>query len=179
MKKLGVLVRENIVEEVKKRNEEAKGCFLFSFNKVNAFAFNTMRNNLRGAGARVFVAKNSLLKRAFSSLGWDDNGSLTGAETAVVFVYDEDIVKACKILAEFAKENEVFQIKGGVLKDKKLTAKEILDMAKLPPREVLLAIAIGAMAAPLTGFLSAMNQVVLRFLWVVQEMQKKGKESKE
>ena len=175
MKKLGVLVRENIDEEVKKRNEEARACFLFSFNKVNAFAFNTMRNNLREAGSRVFVAKNSLLKRAFSSLGWDDNGSLASDETAVVFVYDDDVVKSCKVLAEFAKENEIFQIKGGVLKDKKLSAKEILDLAKLPPKEVLLAIAIGAMAAPLTGFLSAMNQVLLRFLWVVQEM-KKGKE---
>ncbi|UCG35392.1 MAG: 50S ribosomal protein L10 [Candidatus Omnitrophota bacterium] len=175
MKKLGLLVRENIVEAVKKRNEEAQGCFLFSFNKVNAFAFNVMRNNLRGAGALVFVARNSLLKKAFSSLGWEDNGSFTGAETAVVFVYDEDIVKACKVLAEFAKENEAFQIKGGVLKDKKLTAKEIIDLSKLPSKEVLLATAIGTIAAPLTGFLAAMNQVVLKFLWAVEEI-KKGKE---
>ncbi len=175
MKKLGLLVRENIVDEVKKRNQDAQGCFLFSFNKVNAFAFNAMRNNLRGAGARVFVAKNSLFERAFKTLGWEDGDSLTGSETAIVFVYDEDVIKACKVLADFAKENEIFQLKGGILKDKKLTAKDVADLAKLPPKEVLLATAIGAMAAPLTGFLAAMNQVVLRFLWVVEEI-KKGKE---
>ena len=84
-------------------------------------------------------------------------------------------VKACKVLADFAKENEAFQIKGGVLKDKKLTAKDVTDLAKLPSKEILLAMAIGAMAAPLTGFLAAMNQIILKFLWVVEEI-KKGKE---
>ena len=55
----------------------------------------------------------------------------------------------------------------------------ITDLAKLPPKEVLLGMAVSGIASPLTGFISTMNQMMLNFLWTVEEIRKvKDKQGK-
>jgi large subunit ribosomal protein L10 len=57
--------------------------------------------------------------------------------SAVAFSYKDPVAPA-KILAQFAKDNQKLEIKGGVLKDKVLDVDAIKALAKLPSREVLL-----------------------------------------
>ncbi|MCP4653268.1 MAG: 50S ribosomal protein L10 [Candidatus Omnitrophica bacterium] len=173
MKSLGLVVREQIVGEIKEKADGANACFFINFNKVKASSLSAVRNDLRKAGARVFVAKNSLFEKAFNDLGFDETATLLGKETGVIFVRDEDVVGACKTLVDFAKENERLEIKGGFLKSKKVDSKEMTALAKLPSKEVLLAQALGGIASPLTGFMAAMNQVILKFVWTVEEIKKK------
>lgn len=175
VKKIGLLTRERIVEELKQGVKDTEGCFFIGFNKVGAFSFNELRNNLRGSGARIFVAKNSLLKRALGELGWEDINSLLEAETGVITIKEDDVVKACKILVEFIKETETLQLKGGVIKDKRVSPKELGVLAKLPSREVLIGMVVSTFASPLRGFLNASNQMILKFVWAVEEI-KKAKE---
>ncbi len=177
IKKIGLLTREKIVEELKERVEGIHGCFFIGFSKVQAFGLNTLRNNLKDAGADVFVAKNSLFKKAFNDLGWQDLSGLLDCETGMVLVYDSDIVKSCKVLVDFAKESEILQLKGGVIDEKKISSEDMDSLAKLPSREVLLGMAVSAIAAPLTSFVSSLNQIILKFVWTVQEI-KKVKEKK-
>ncbi|MCQ9204896.1 MAG: 50S ribosomal protein L10 [Omnitrophica bacterium] len=173
MQKIGLLVRERIVKKVKGKVEEAQGFFFIDFNKVGAFAVNTLRNDLKDSGARVFVTKNSLFKRALQESGYQDIESFLEAETGVVFVEDKDVVKACKVLVNFAKENEGLKIKGGIISNKKIGPKDLTVMAKLPSREVLLGMAVSGLAAPLIGFANSLNQIILKFLWVVEEIKNK------
>ena len=85
---------------------------------------------------------------------------------------DKDIVKTCKVLSEFAKEKEVLKVKGGVVKAKKITSDEVDTMAKLPTKEVLLGMAVYGMASPLSGFVNSLNQVILKFVWAIEEIKK-------
>ena len=176
-KKIGLLTRGRIVEELKQGVKDTEGCFFVGFNKVGAFPFNELRNNLRDSGARVFVAKNSLFRKALGELGWEDVNSLLEAETGVVVIKEDDIVKACKILVEFTKETETLQLKGGVIKDKRVSPKELSALAKLPSREVLIGTVVSTFASPLRSFLNTLNQIILKFVWVVEEI-KKAKEQK-
>jgi len=180
MEKIGLLTREKLVEEVKGKIKGAKGYFFIGFNKVEAFPLNNLRNSLRSLGAQIFVTKNSLFKMAFAesdkAAGMPqgrDLSDLLDTETGVVFVYDKDIVKACKALVEFSKENEFLKLKGAVIEDKKISSKEVSALAKLPSMEALLSVALSAIASPLTGFLNGLNQVILKFLWTVEEIKKK------
>lgn len=177
IKNLGQLTRKQIVQDLKTRASEAEGCFFVGFNRVGAFSFNQLRNNLTKAGAKILVTKNSLFKRAFEDLKWQNCDDLLDKETGAVLVYDKDIVKTCKILVEFAKETETLEVKGATIKDKKIDAKEVKAMAKLPAKEVLLAMVVSGLAAPISGFASCLNQVVLKFLWVVSEIQKTKSQS--
>lgn len=176
-KQIGLLTREKIVEELKQGIKDTEGCFFISFNKVGAFSFNKLRNNLRDSGARIFIAKNSLFKRALGELGWEDVNSLLEAETGVVIIKEDDVVKACKILVEFTKDTEALQLKGGIIKDKRVSPKELGLLAKLPSREVLIGTVVSTFASPLSGFLNTLNQIILKFVWVLEEI-KKTKEQK-
>lgn len=175
VKKIGLLTRERIVEEIKQGVKDAEGCFFIGFNKVGAFSFNELRNNLRDSGNRIFVAKNSLFKRALDELGWEDVNSLLETETGIVIIKEDDVVKACKILVEFTKDTEALQLKGGVIKDKRISPKELGLLAKLPSREVLIGTVVSTFASPLRGFLNTLNQMILKFVWVIEEI-KKAKE---
>ncbi len=176
-KKIGLLTRERIVEGLKQGVKSTEGCFFVGFNKVGAFPINGLRNNLRDSGARVFVAKNSLFRKALDELGWEDVNSLLEAETGVVITKEDGVVEACKILVEFAKEAEALQLKGGVIKDKRVSSKELGALAKLPSREVLIGMVVSSFASPLCGFLNTLNQIILKFVWVIEEI-KKAKEQK-
>jgi large subunit ribosomal protein L10 len=174
MKKVGAIVREKIVDNIKDGAKDAGACFFIRLNRIPAFSLNKMRNGLQVSGARFFMAKNTLIKRAFKDAGHADVEDFLGNETGVVFVQDADAVKACKSLVDFSKDNEnVIELRGGFLSNKKITSQDMDDLAKLPPREVVLGMAVGAMAAPLTGFLASMNQVILKFVWTVEEIKKK------
>jgi large subunit ribosomal protein L10 len=173
MKRIGLLTREKIIEEIKKRAENTHACIFVTFSKVNALSFSLLRNNLRKIGANIFVAKNSLFRRVFENLGYQNLNGLLEGETGVVFVHDKDIVKVCKVIIDFTKENENFKLKGGFLKKEKVDAEQFNSLAKLPSQEVLMGMAVGAIASPLTGFLTVMNHIILKFLWVVEEIKKK------
>jgi len=71
----------------------------------------------------------------------------------------EDPVAVAKVLKDFAKEkgNEALVIKGGILGDKVLEKEQLLALADLPPREVLLAQVVGTMAAPIQGLVTVLS----------------------
>ena len=175
MKHIGTIVREKVVDEIKENVQQSEGCFFVNLNKVKALSISQLRNNLRTTNSKVYVAKNSLFSKAFD-VNKDSMANFISGETAAVFVYDKDIVRAAKVLVDFAKENEIIQVKGGLLKDKAVSAQDLNSLAKLPPKEVLLGMAVSGLASPITGFVSTLNQVILKFVWVVEEI-KKNKET--
>ncbi len=177
MKKVGLLTRERIIEELTGKIKDSRGYFFVGFNKVCAFPLNILRNNLRNYQAQIFVTKNSLFKRALVAAGHpEDLNEFLDTETGVVFIYGDDAVGVCKVLVDFAKETETLNLKGGVLEEKKLHGKELVSLSKLPSREALLGMAVSAIAAPLTSFLNSMNQVILKFIWVVEEIKNRNKQ---
>jgi len=175
MKHIGTIVREKIVDELKESLKQSEGCFFINFNKVKALSISQLRNNLRKTNSKVYVAKNSLLSKAFDAKR-DNIVNFVSGETAVIFVYDKDVVKTAKALVDFAKENEILKIQGGFLNDKAVSSEDLNSLAKLPPKEILLGMAVSGLASPITGFVSALNQVILKFVWVVEEI-KKNKET--
>jgi len=175
MKHIGTIVREKIVDELKESLKQSEGCFFINFNKVKALSISQLRNNLRKTNSKVYVAKNSLLSKAFDAKR-DNIANFVSGETAVIFVYDKDVVKAAKALVDFAKENEILKVQGGFLNDKAVSPEDLSALAKLPPKEILLGMAVSGLASPITGFVSTLNQVILKFLWTVEEI-KKNKET--
>lgn len=176
MKTVGLNVRESIIDEVTHNIAQAEGYIFISFSKVKAGAISRLRNALGDVGAKVFVAKNSLLKIAFGKVSKNELNGFLAQETALVFIYGQDIVSVCKALVDFSKENEALQLRGGFLKEQKLTAEGIGALAKLPSKEILLGMAVSGLASPIIGFLSVLNQVILKFVWVIEELKKQKTE---
>jgi large subunit ribosomal protein L10 len=76
-------------------------------------------------------------------------------------------VAAAKVLHAYAKANEKLVIKGGMLPNHLMTAKEVGSLASMPSREELLAKLMGTMQAPIAKFVQTLNEVPAKFVRTV------------
>jgi large subunit ribosomal protein L10 len=92
--------------------------------------------------------KNTLTKIAAKDAGVDLSPDLLVGPSAVAFIKG-DPIDAAKSLRDFAKENPFLVIKGGIYEGKAVTKEELMQLANLESREVLLAKLAGAMKGSL------------------------------
>ena len=151
--------KETFVTELQERLDRAPVLYLTDFSGLNVKAMTELRSSLRKSGAEYIVVKNRLAKRIFS----DDSNDLPDISDSLVgptgFVFGyEDAAAAAKALSDFAKDNDqkpVFKL--GVLDNKVLGPEQVEKIAKLPPREQLLAELAGAFEAPMSALASALG----------------------
>jgi large subunit ribosomal protein L10 len=139
------------VAEIKERLEGAKAVFLAEYAGLSVKDQQTLRRALKKGGAEFKVVKMSLARRAAGDLDLETLDDLLLGPTGLAFA-DEDAVAAAKALKDFAKDHEVFIIKGGLLGGDFLTPERVAELADIEPREVLLAKFAGAAKAPLANF---------------------------
>ena len=108
-----------------------------------------LRNDLRAAGVKYFVVKNTLLRLAANQVGLEELDSILHGPTALAL--SEDPVAPAKILFEFAKNNEKVEIKSGFMDGKVLTEDELTRLAKTPSKETLIAKIMGSLNAPVSN----------------------------
>ncbi len=146
------------VAEIKERLEEASAVFLAEFAGLSVKEQQELRRGLRGNDAEFKVVKMTLARRAADELGLDVLDDLLTGPTGLTFAQG-DPVTAAAALADFAKTHEALKVKGGLLGGEFLTPERVGELAKIEPREVLLAKIAGAMKAPLSqmaGLLAAL-----------------------
>ena len=89
-----------------------------------------MRAELRKAGVKFEVIKNTVLRRVFADLGFEGLDEVFKGPTAVG--YSDDIIAPAKILAKYAEDIEPMEIKGGIIDGKVASVNEIIALSKVP-----------------------------------------------
>jgi len=134
------------VAELTERFRDSSGAVLTEYRGLTVAQLAELRKSLAD-NATFAVVKNTLTKIAVTEAGLSEQlSSLLAGPSAVAFV-DGDVVEAAKGLRDFARANPLLVIKGGVLDGKALTPAEVIRLADVEPREVLLAKLAGAMKA--------------------------------
>jgi large subunit ribosomal protein L10 len=164
------------VDEFSDLLSRAQSIVLADFTGLNVAAVSQLRRRCRAAGVEYKVVKNTLARRAVERAGIPDLSALLEGPSAWA-VHPGDQVVAAKVLVDFAKEHEVFKIRGGFVEGRVLTHKELVALAKLPGRDVLLAQVLGTLQAPMAGFAGALSAVLRGFATVVQAYAKKRGET--
>ena len=116
-----------------------------------------LRNNLREAGVKYFVVKNTLLRLAANQTGLEDLDSILHGPTALAV--SDDAVAPAKVLADFAKENDTLEIKSGFMDGKVLSIDEINTLAKTPSKETLIAKMMGSLNSPISGLARLLSTI--------------------
>jgi large subunit ribosomal protein L10 len=142
--------KEAAVAEITERFQSSSGAVLTEYRGLTVAQFGELRRSL-GEHATFSVVKNTLTKIAATEAGVAGPlGDLLVGPSAIAFVQG-DVVEAAKGLRDFSRANPFLVIKGGVLDGKAMTPDEIVKLADLESREVLLAKLAGAMKASLSG----------------------------
>jgi large subunit ribosomal protein L10 len=133
------------VAELTEDFRTAQATVLTEYRGLTVTAMKQLRRAL-GADTKYSVVKNTLTKIAAKDAGVDISDDLLVGPSAVAFIKG-DPINAAKSLRDFQKENPFLIIKGGIYEGKSVTPAELMELANLESREVLLAKLAGAMKA--------------------------------
>ncbi|MFZ4583611.1 MAG: 50S ribosomal protein L10 [Acidimicrobiia bacterium] len=170
--------KEAAVDEIRTKLGESEAAVLTEYRGLSVTALAELRAALRPSETEYKVFKNTLARRAVEEVGATDLVQFLEGPTAIAFVKG-DIAAAAKAMKEFAKSNDAFVLKGGILGDKAVTPKEIEALADLPSREVLLSQIAGLFEAPLSQMASLLEGSARNVLYAVNALIEKREQSGE
>lgn len=150
--------KQGEVAELVEKMKKAKLILLTDYRGINVTDVTSLRNDLRGAKAEYKVIKNNIIRRALAECKIEGLEETLEGPTAIV-LSEEDYLEPSKAIYKFAKDNDFYQIKGGVIDGKVMTPEEIITLAKLPSRETLLGMLAGALLGNVTKLAVALDQV--------------------
>ncbi len=164
--------KQSFVEDFRERLQDSPAIFLTDFTGLDVKSMTVLRDELRKTGAEYLVVKNRLVQRALDGMDIPDLTPWLTGPTGVV-IGRSGPVEAAKAVTDFAKghaDRPAFKV--GILESVVLDPSEIERLAKLPPRDVLLAMVAGVLEAPMAamaGALEAKLQEMVGLLKALQE----------
>jgi len=154
--------KEAVVAEVATQIQESEAVFAVDYRGISVPQAADLRTKLNDAGARFRVVKNTLTELAADKAGADPLKEVLDGPTAFTFVAAEggDVALAAKALAQFRRETELLEFKGGVMNGEALSAEQIGEIARLPAKDVLYGQVVGMIASPITGLVRTLNALI-------------------
>ena len=150
--------KEEAVNSLAAELKDASLVLLVDYRGITVEDATKLRKEVREANAEYKVIKNNIIKRALNENGENGLDSLLEGPTALI-TSKEDYLAPTKAIYNFAKNNDFYKIKGGIIEGKVMTADEIITIAKLPSRQELLAKLAGALLGNITKLAVALDQV--------------------
>jgi large subunit ribosomal protein L10 len=148
------------VAELAEDFRTANATVLTEYRGLSVTSMKELRRAL-GSNTKYSVVKNTLTKIAAKDAGVDIDPALLAGPSAVAFIKG-DPIDAAKSLKNFSKENPFLVIKGGIFEGKSVTVAEIMKLADLESREVLLSKLAGAMKGSLAKAIRTIDALRLK-----------------
>lgn len=172
MKKIGLLVKEISENRIKSKLKESSSVFIIKYSGLSSPDLSTLRHGLKHTDATLFMAKNSVARRAFKSAGLEELCKKIEGPSGLIFIKDEP-VDTSRLLCNFFKTHEQLKIEGGLLKDRILEKKDIEALAKLPTREVLRTQVVMVLNSPILRLAIVLNQTLKKFVYCLDQIRQK------
>lgn len=150
--------KEQEVKELAAKMKDAKLVLLVNYRGINVADDTVLRKAVREAGAEYAVIKNNITRRALKECGIETLGDALIGPTAVI-IAEEEYLPGLKAIYKFAKGNDFYQIKGGVLEGNVSTVEELTTLAQLPSREELIAKLAGCLLANVSKLAATLDAV--------------------
>jgi large subunit ribosomal protein L10 len=128
--------KEKVVEELKAKLANLNAMFLAEYSGTNMTLMTKLRRELRNVDVEFNVIKNTLLKIASGGTKAEALQDKFSGPNAIVCI-NKDPSAAAKVLSGLAKDIPNLKLKAGFLGNRVITAEEILKLATIPSKEVL------------------------------------------
>ena len=151
--------KEQILQDTATRISGVRGVYLADLSGMTVEKVTLLRKTCREQGIQVRVIKNTLLKLAFNQQGITALDDALVGPTGLVYCATNEVTPA-KVLSDFAKAHEKPRIKAAVVDGRLFGEKDVVQLAALPSREVLMSQLLGTLIAPMTTFLAAIEATI-------------------
>ncbi len=187
MAKLSMECKKMMVDEITDRLNDTDTMIVTNYKGLSAQNLNELRRELRGVSGEYVVVKDSILKRALTKEPSKKIAELIEGEVGIAVDKKGDASYILKVLAKFAKDHKVLQIRGGIVNGDSVSSDDIKQLAALPSREVLLARLANVLNAPIQELAGALNAIICKLAYALnavkdkkgQGTSDKGQENKE
>ncbi len=168
--------KTEVVAEVAAQIEESEAVFAVDYRGISVPQAAELRAQLGEAGARFRIVKNTLTMRAADQAGAESLKELLEGPTAFTFVAAEtgDVALAAKALAQFRRQHDVLEFKGGVMGGEPLTVEQLTALSRLPALDVLHGQLVGVIASPITGLVRTLNALLSGVAIQLQQIVEQG-----
>jgi large subunit ribosomal protein L10 len=150
--------KKQIVSEVNEAATSALSAVLADYRGVSVSNLTLLRKNARQNGVYLRVVRNTLLKRAVEGTNFECISSALTGPTILAFSM-EDPGAAARVLKDFAKGNDKFEVKALSIGGKLLGADQIDALANLPTYDQAVSMLMSVMLAPVTKLVRTFNEV--------------------
>jgi large subunit ribosomal protein L10 len=149
--------KEEILAKLEGVKKDSDSIVFVKFNGLTVGNTTAMRSKLREEGVGYFVAKKTLMKRAF---GDSFEGSMPELPGEVAVAYSTDAIAPAQQIKEFAgKYKDNITIVGGVFQGVFKNAAEMTEIASIPPLPVLRGMFVNVINSPIQGLAIVLNAV--------------------
>lgn len=144
--------KQEIVQDLKEKINHQKTMVFVDFKGLKVKDVLDLKEKLNQSDSLFKVSKKTLLKIAFK----DINSALSQkinelkGELGVIFGF-KDVISPSKTVYNFSLNNEKLKILGGLFEGKFIEEEKVIELAKLPTKEELLARLAGSISAPVSN----------------------------
>lgn len=161
--------KEKIVQNIQECVSESPSVVFVNFHGLSVSESTDLRGKLKGEGCHYKVAKKTLVKRALAGAGLE--GEQPDLEGELALAWGDDPVAPAREIHKFAKEFEgKLNILGGVFEGRYVGTDEVIALATIPPREVLYGQFVNVLNAPVSGFVSVLDNTIGSFVRALHEV---------
>ena len=149
--------KQEIVAKISESIKGAASMTIVEYRGLTVAQISELKKSLKAAGSTFAVYKNTLVTRASNDLGYNElDQYLTGSNA---YVFSKDLNAGPKVLAKFAKKNDLLVIKAGIAEGKVYDAAGMKTLATLPDKNGMLSMFLSCLNAPIQKFAATVKAV--------------------
>ncbi len=165
--------------ELEKRFKPLDGGVFVGYRGLNSEQIYDLRKKMREKGARFHVVKNTLAKRAFQAMGYEQAklDKVFDGPTGIIYSTpgEKGVVGAVKALNDWKRDSKdkFVEVRGGFMEGAVFDSKGVKALAEMPSREQLLAMVAGAFQAPMAAFANRLYECKAKFAYAIKAVEEK------
>ena len=151
-------LKKEVVESIKSEFKDAKSIIFVDYRGITVSEDTAMRKEFRENGVTYKVYKNRLMTRALDELGITGYDAKMFEGTTAVAISNDEVAPA-RIFCDNQKKINKMAVKFGIVNGQVMNQAQVEELAKIPSKEVLIAMLLGTLNAPVAALARALNAI--------------------
>ena len=168
--------KEQLIQEYVEQLNGSEAIIITSYRGLTVTDLQQLRGKIREAEGSFSVVKNTLARRALDEVGFSVPDEILTGPVGIGFCH-QNVAGVAKAISDFAKNNELLEVKGGLMGAQFIDQAAIKSLASLPPLEVLQAQLLGVINAPASQLVGVVAGGVRQLVNVFNAYSEQGTES--